>query len=342
MISQILVTNLSTDSAMPLILMNPERSGFIVQSIDGLGPVNSTINMRENSIKDGSTFTSSRTPARNIVFTLSFIDVPSQGITIENVRHLSYEYFPLKARVRIDVLTDKSSKLILPEDPTVTYGAFSIEGYIESNTPSIFSQNEGCVISILCPDPHFKTDSSMVSGNIEQTAQLFSFPFSYEYENDNPELVNEFINNEASPRIWTAMGERFNQSILFPIHFDGSINVEPTFYLTADGGVVTNPRIFFFSETDLGVVQSLKFVFTTSLPALQDQDYLKIVCEKGNKSVQRFVAATGTFMNYIGAVTVDSTWPVLHPGDNLFSYEADSGGAYIRFSYEYTRKYVGV
>jgi hypothetical protein len=122
--------------------------------------------------------------------------------------------------------------------------------------------------------------------------------------------------------------------------------VEPTIILYADGGAVSNPRIFFYNENDPNVVETMGFTFSQNLPALADGDYLRIVCERLNKSVTRFVSAEADpdlqFLNYLGAVDIDSTWPTLRPGNNQFSYEADSGGAYIRFAYEYELKFIGV
>jgi hypothetical protein len=75
---------------------------------------------------------------------------------------------------------------------------------------------------------------------------------------------------------------------------------------------------------------------------LQANDYLEIVCEKQKKSVNRYIAAEGRFINYLGAVTADSIWPILKPGENAFSYEADAGVNNLHFSYKYDLKFIGI
>jgi hypothetical protein len=284
-----------------------ETSGLVVYGIEGLGPAKSNINVRENASASGSLFNSARTPSRNVVLTLGFLESP----TIEAARLRTYRYFPNEGRIRLDVVTDA--------------GTFYTYGYVESNEPNIFSSSQGCVISVICPDPFMRVANGAISGTIAAIAAMFSFPFSNEV--GETELI---------------FGERFFQSIDFNIPFAGNITVGPTLIITAEGGQVDNPRIYFYNQYDPTVVESLKFLFTESLPKLEDGDRLEIVCERQNKSVRRYVHATGQYMNYIGAVTIDSAWPILHAGNNLFSYEADSGGAYIRFSYEYELKYAGV
>ena len=53
-------------------------------------------------------------------------------------------------------------------------------GWVESNEPTIFSREEGCQISVICPDPYFYSlskDSTIFSG-IEPALE---FPFSNEF-----------------------------------------------------------------------------------------------------------------------------------------------------------------
>ena len=133
-------------------------------------------------------------------------------------------------------------------------------------------------------------------------------------------------------------------SLHFSINNIGTVDVEPTLILRAEGGEVNNPEISFFNPNNPSDVETLKFSFTTELPHLDNGDNLTIVCERQNKSVTRYIAATDEYVNYLGAVALDSSWPVLNPGDNLFSYTTPEGGgaAYIRFSYEYVPKYIGI
>ena len=61
---------------------------------------------------------------------------------------------------------------------------------MESNEPDIFSDKEGCNISIICPDPFFyslKTNKTMFSG-IEP-----AFEFAYDEDIDDYVFSNESL-----------------------------------------------------------------------------------------------------------------------------------------------------
>jgi hypothetical protein len=131
MIKSITITNHLNES-IKLELGFPERSGFLIQEISGLGPVKADINVSELSNIDGSIYNSARLPSRNIVFKLVLLESP----TIEDTRQKSYKYFPIKKRVRLLIET--------------TNRTAEIFGYVESNEPIIFSRQETTQISIVC------------------------------------------------------------------------------------------------------------------------------------------------------------------------------------------------
>lgn len=142
-------------------LADPEKSGFAVQQIVGLGPAKAHINTGGNTTGDGTFYNSARVQERNIVFDLIFVN----DTEIESVRQKSYKYFPIKKKIKIKIETDNRK--------CETYG------YIESNEPNIFSERSGTVVSVICPDPYFysvKSDIVIFSG-IEP---MFEFPFSNE------------------------------------------------------------------------------------------------------------------------------------------------------------------
>ena len=136
MIKSLKVTNHLGESLV-LELMRPEKSGLIVREISGLGPSKATINTSDVATMDGSVYNSSRRENRNIVLDLMMYPFP----TIEDSRLLTYRYFPIKKQVRLEIETDNLN--------VHTYG------YVESNEPDIFSEEESTQISIICPDPNF-------------------------------------------------------------------------------------------------------------------------------------------------------------------------------------------
>jgi hypothetical protein len=206
-IQEVRVKNMTSQLTCVMELMQPNEEGFIILGIDGLGPPKSNINIRANANMDGSTFNSSIIPTRNIVFTLKFAELAD--ITIEQLRWKTYSFFPLGDKVRIEILSDK--------------GTFYTIGYVESNEPTIFSKEEGTVISIICPDPFFiGVEGAGVGdgeGSLITYTKLFTFPFSNESEN----AIIKF-------------GER-EYLMNMSIYLGSTVNVGPTIILSATGEV---------------------------------------------------------------------------------------------------------
>ena len=173
MIKSLTITNHLGDS-VKLELTKPEKSGFIVKSIDGLGPVKATINTSTAGASDGSFYNSARLDSRSIVMSLKFLPIGNESI--EDVRLRSYKYFPIKKKIQILVETDKRALLT--------------EGYVEANEPNIFSSDEGCSITINCPDPLFYSPA-INETKFNGVEAMFEFPF----ENDSlTEPLLEFGN----------------------------------------------------------------------------------------------------------------------------------------------------
>ena len=142
MLKKVVITNFRNESIEYNIegVQAENESGLLITSIDGLGPVKATINMTDIPTSDGSVFNSARLNSRNIVIKAKFTSATS----IEEARHLSYRYFPVKSKVKIQVVTDTRT--------------VKTEGYVESNEPDIFYELCGCQISIICPSAFFEGD----------------------------------------------------------------------------------------------------------------------------------------------------------------------------------------
>ena len=121
MIKSVTVTNYLGDS-IKLELTRPEKSGFIIKSIDGLGPSPANVNTTEVSTNDGSLFNSARSSQRNIVLKLQFTETFTESI--EDIRQKTYKYFPLKKNLTLLIETD--NRIV------------STVGYPETNEPTIF------------------------------------------------------------------------------------------------------------------------------------------------------------------------------------------------------------
>ena len=136
MIQSLIVTNPKGEE-LTLDLFRPELSGLYIKSIDGLGPPSASINTQDVATIDGALYVGSRLETRNLTIELGMMDRPS----VELNRLKAYRYFPTKRPVSVVVVTDNNK--------------VKIEGYVESNEPDIFSDEESTKISIVCPDPYF-------------------------------------------------------------------------------------------------------------------------------------------------------------------------------------------
>jgi len=301
MIKSITVTNHLGES-LKLEMRFPEKSGFLIQSIDGLGPSKANINMTEMSTGDGSIFTSSRVQSRNIVLDLAFMWDPS----IETVRQRSYKYFPIKKRIGLLIETDNR--------------VCEIYGYVESNEPNIFSQSEGTQISIICPDPYFYSPSKNVTV-FTGVDPLFEFPFGNESLDQN---LLEFGNI----RIDTTRN----------LYYDGDADVGLTIIIHAYGDA-SNITIY-NSGTHESMVINTAWITTLTGTSFGEGDDIIISTVRGDKSIR--LLRNGVYINILNSLDRDSDWFTLTKGDNVFAYTAETGILNIMFTIENQTVYEGV
>lgn len=165
MIQSLTVTNYLGES-LTIPMKNSESTGFILHDMTGLGPPTASVNTSKVATKDGSKYNSARAEERNIVLPMYFTPIP----TIEDARHRSYKYFPLKKPVILAFKTDNRECQIV--------------GYVETNEPDICSDREGCQVSIICPNPYFSSIYDTVT-SFSGVEASFEFPFSNE-DTSNP------------------------------------------------------------------------------------------------------------------------------------------------------------
>lgn len=304
MIKAITVINYLGDS-LKLELARPELSGFVVKSVTGLGPGKANINMTEIATNDGSLYNSSRLPSRNIVISLAFLWDP----TIEDVRQRSYKYFPIKKKLSLIVETDNRLA--------------QIDGYVESNEPTIFSKEEGCDISIICPDPFFYSygpNGTQVTV-FSEVESLFEFPFSNESISLN--VTELSIINNYLERVITYDG-------------DAPIGVIITIYIL---GPVTNLTLYNTGTRETMEIISNNIEHYTGSDLIAGDEI--IICTvKGNKSVR--LLRDGVETSILNCLRRPSDWFTLVRGDNIFAYTADSGKENIQLKVENRVVYEGV
>ena len=301
MIRSVTVTNYLGDS-IKLELSNPESSGFIIKSIDGLGPGTASINVTEIATNDGSIYNSARVQSRNITIILEYMWQDS----IETIRQLSYKYFPLKKKLTLLFETDNRLS--------------EIEGYVESNEPDIFSKNESATISIICPYPFFYEYGKQITifSGIEP---VFEFPFSNESLTDDLLIMGKIENKKDN--IITYFGD-VETGIIITIHAIGDVG-DVSIYNTTTREVIT--------------IESAKLEsFTGS--ALKEGDDIIINTNQNQKSVK--LLREGKETNIINCMAKNMDWFKLSKGNNVFVYTAKEGESNLQFQIENRIVYEGI
>lgn len=307
MIKSVTVTNYVGDS-IKLELGRPELSGLIIESIDGIGPGKASINTSSLVTKDGSIFTRARASDRNITIRFRFL----WHDTIEDARHLTYKYFPLKQKLNLVFETDRRS--------------LAIDGYVESNEPDIFSKESGTDISIICPYPFFYStanDGFQVTSFGSRSA-AFEFPFSNESLSENL-LELGIINRETQKAVFYE-GD-VDTGCIIRFHVDGrAVNLAITNLMTRE-----------FIRIDSTKLSNMPIL----PPGMFDGAYdIEISTEPGNKYVH--LISDGAVHNIINCIDKDMDWFVIRKGENIFVATADSGLENVQITIENRIVYEGV
>lgn len=297
-----------------LELANPEKSGLLVANIEGLGPPAAQINGQEMATSDGMVYSSARASSRNIVFTLAMVfrDEQSQygPLTIEESRHLTYTYFPLKKKITMAFVTDSN----------ILY----IDGYVEKNSPAIFSSEEYTQVSVICPNPYFyqigeeKTSFSGVQS-------LFEFPFSNEITETDPDAKNIIFGE-----IWLD-----TRSILV---YSGSVDTGMLITIHAFGEA-KNIRLYNVDTHEQMRIDTDRIAQITGEP-FQGKDDIVISTIQGDRFCR--LLRNGVYTNIIGALSRDSDWFQISAGNNGFAFAAESGEENLSVTFAYKNAFVGI
>lgn len=264
------------------------NANYDVLQITGLNPTTAAINTVAITGMDGTRFNSSRVEQRNIVITLN-IRQP-----IEANRLTLYRFFRPKNSVRLFYHSSRRNCYI--------------DGYVESFENSPFTKLQQPQISIICPQPFWKSNTDTVV-YFTDSIPNFDFPFSITSEGQEfstlEQLTSEIIN----------AGE---------IETGGVI----VFRALADG--VENPT--FYNRT------TQKYIGVTI--SMQAGDIISIDTRRGSKSIM--LQRSGTTTNLLSLRSVGSSWVEFKPGDNEVSFDADAGTEYMRCSLTVTALFEGV
>ena len=112
-----------------------------ITNIDGLNPVNASVNTSPFGSVDGEAYTGSSVLKRNIVLTIH-ANPDWDNWSYERLRRLLYSYFIPKALTKLVFYSDD----MIPVE---------IMGIVESVELNMFSKDPEFIVSIICPDPYF-------------------------------------------------------------------------------------------------------------------------------------------------------------------------------------------
>lgn len=301
MIKSVTITNYLGESKK-IELAYPEKSGYVITSISGLGPVKANILTTELATKDGAEYTSAKAGKRNILFNLKF----AFGSSIEYIRQESYKHFPLKKKVDILIETDNRS--------------CKCEGYVESNEPNIFDSSEGTTISVICPDPYLYSIFNQVT-LFSGSNPMFEFPFSNESLTEQLIILSELL-KKSRDGVYYSGDDEIGMTI--KIHFIGPAK-QITLY-------DINKRLVMKIDTD-----KIKTIIGSDI---KNGDDIIIQTTKGKKSI--LFARDGVNTNILNSLGKNTSWFYLTKGENIFAYEAIEGQDNIVFSIENKIVYEGV
>lgn len=183
-----------------------------------------------------------------------------------------------------------------------------IEGKVELIECDLFSNRQVAQISVICPQPYFKAINDIVS-YFSEISKLFEFPFSI----------------PASGIEFSAITTNIRKSIINSGDVPSGLIID--MYAI---GTVVNPVIY-----DVFKRTHIKLMLT-----MEANDRIIINTNQGKKSVTLIRGGVAT--NVLGYLYPDSTWLTLEAGDNVFTYDTESGTSNLQLTFTSSVLYGGV
>lgn len=236
------------------------------------------------------------------------------GDTITNTRTQARQmqiYLLIPANENIEAVKRQIFQVIKPKQTGWLYFSYqgrnlAIQATIEAITLPRFSANSqnGSImqISVYCASPYWR-DAQTIVDEITQVTALHHF---------------ELVITESNPIVFGYYNAEIAREIINDS--DAAVGVEINVIATGD---ISNPKIERADGTFFGV----------NLP-MEAGDELKIVTEKGNKSV------TLNGENVLANIMPGSTWFQLEVGSNYFVITESGGSSAMFFTINYKRAFV--
>jgi phage-related protein len=261
---------------LPLLVGGmPETDLIQIRDIKGIDPVKAAVNTSLFGSVDGASFTGSSVATRNIVLTLH-PNPDWDDWKFENLRHMLYLYFMPKKPTRLVFYRDNR--------PPV-----EISGIVESCEVNQFSKDQEIVVSIICPDPYFRS----VEPIILTGRTIYNGP---------PPGEGDFIPEENEP---------------LSVYYNGTIDSGIKVKLSSPTSTppnkiaiqVGNPAISYF------IVDA----------SINDEMYFEMSSVPMKKYVENINLGSGIITNLLSKANIQegSSWPFFQPGENVFSVLTD-------------------
>lgn len=298
---------LSNGETLTMTLATPDTSlGFAIVSCDGIGPGSATLNGSEWVTVAGGSFESSHIPKRTINLSLRFLPT-TWSESVADIRRKTYKWFPLTKKIRLT---------FQHEDLNGNRKSYYIDGYVERNEPSIWSEEEGTDISIVCYDPYFK-DTKDETGNFNQILPLFYFEFPNPEEPDGTQ-GHPFPISER---------KKYDRK---EVENKSTIDTGCIFVIEAIG-TVTNPHIF--SNT---TNQNMILDYT-----MHEGETIVIDTRAGYKNIYKRDAYNTNMIKYLRP---NCEFITIVPGTNIIGINCDDEEelVYMNVSYIVTPLHMGV
>ena len=183
-----------------------------------------------------------------------------------------------------------------------------IEGYVETFEGNLFELGQKAQISIICPNPYFK-DVNDITTDFMAVTNLLEFPVEF------PEAGIEF----------SSIQQYYEEDIVNQGDVEAGVIIK-----IITNGVVENPTFYNLTTSEQFGIEI----------ETQTGDVIVINTNSGEKGIT--LTRNGVTQNIINKVVRGSNWFTLLPGDNLFSYVAESGVSNMSVIFYTTTLYEGV
>lgn len=301
MIEKVVVRNYRGEE-LEIDLRNPFENGLVIVGIDGVTQTNASINTGDYASSDGGFFTSARTNSRNVTLDLLFIEAPS----IDASRRRTYQFFPVKHEVTLEFYTkDRKS---------------TISGYVESNESTMFSDQVGATISIMCPGAYLKSIDTQIASFFGETPS-FHFAFA-NYDVVRPSIQMGEVSHMAENTVF----------------YKGEAETGFVMRIRAYG-IVKNIKLYDVDTREHISINTDTIAKITG-SSLVPGDEVIVSTVSGDRYAT--LLREGVYTNILNSIDRTSSWLSLAKGDNVFVYTADEGWDDVIFTIEYRDLYEGV